>query len=184
MCVCGSSHSRSTRSKTTADPSIGLGMPVLLISKGTIAEKYREKRRTKIAAFSHKIECFCGFDQEDVNGEKLTVKKWWIFGADLFHGLAPIFSRFGADFSRFVRGINGDRWSFSWLVFHGLPPLDSKSQHFQDAKSATNPTQLTNKKLQKSISSEKGRPGREPERRHLPNTFRPEVSTEAGNAQK
>ena len=28
--------------------------------------------------------------QEDVNGEKLTVKKWWIFGAD--------FSRFGADF--------------------------------------------------------------------------------------
>ena len=22
--------------------------------------------------------------QEDVNGEKLTVKKWWIFGADFF----------------------------------------------------------------------------------------------------
>ena len=44
--------------------------------------------------------------QEDVNGEKLTVKKWWVFGAD--------FSRFGADFftvyanfSRFVRDING-----------------------------------------------------------------------------
>ena len=39
--------------------------------------------------------------QEDVNGEKLTVKKWWIFGADFFtvwrrffHGLRPIFSRF------------------------------------------------------------------------------------------
>ena len=32
--------------------------------------------------------------QEDVNGEKLTVKKWWIFGADFFHGLVPIFSRF------------------------------------------------------------------------------------------
>ena len=25
--------------------------------------------------------------QQDVNGEKLTMKKWWIFGADLFHGL-------------------------------------------------------------------------------------------------
>ena len=32
--------------------------------------------------------------QEDVNGEKLTVKKWWIFGADFFHGVVPIFSRF------------------------------------------------------------------------------------------
>ena len=36
--------------------------------------------------------------QEDVNGEQLTVKKWWIFGADFFtvwcgffHGLVPIF---------------------------------------------------------------------------------------------
>ena len=34
--------------------------------------------------------------QEDVNGEKLTVKNWWIFGADFFmvwcrffHGLSP-----------------------------------------------------------------------------------------------
>ena len=25
--------------------------------------------------------------QQDVNGEKQTMKKWWIFGADLFHGL-------------------------------------------------------------------------------------------------
>ena len=40
--------------------------------------------------------------QEDVNGEKLTVKKWWIFGADFFHGLVPIFSRF-------VRDINGEK---------------------------------------------------------------------------
>ena len=36
--------------------------------------------------------------QEDVNGEKLTVKKWWIFGADFFtvwcrffHGLRRVF---------------------------------------------------------------------------------------------
>ena len=28
---------------------------------------------------------------EDVNGEKLTVKKWWIFGAD-FHGLRRVFT--------------------------------------------------------------------------------------------
>ena len=69
--------------------------------------------------------------QEDVNGEKLTVKKWWIF-------LVPIFSRFGADwftvyadFSRLIRDINGEkktsryRWAFSRLVFHGLPPLET-----------------------------------------------------------
>ena len=37
--------------------------------------------------------------QEDVNGEKLTVKKWWIFGADFFtvwfrffHGLRRFFT--------------------------------------------------------------------------------------------
>ena len=35
-----------------------------------------------------------GVPQEDVNGEKLTVKKWWIFGARFFHGLVPIFSQF------------------------------------------------------------------------------------------
>ena len=36
---------------------------------------------------------------EDVNGEKLTVKKWWIFGADFFtvscrffHGLCRLFT--------------------------------------------------------------------------------------------
>ena len=60
--------------------------------------------------------------QEDINGEKLTVKKWWIFGAD-FHGLRRVFSRF-------IRDINGEKktsrywWSFSRLVFHGLPPLE------------------------------------------------------------
>ena len=39
--------------------------------------------------------------QEDVNGEKLTVKKWWIFGADFFHFLVPIFSRFTPIFHGF-----------------------------------------------------------------------------------
>ena len=39
-------------------------------------------------------------NQEDVNGEKLTVKKWWIFGADC--------SRFTQSFSRFIRDINGE----------------------------------------------------------------------------
>ena len=29
--------------------------------------------------------------QEDVNGEKLTVKKWWIFGVPIFHGLRRAF---------------------------------------------------------------------------------------------
>ena len=61
---------------------------------------------------------------EDVNGEKLTVKKWWIFGAD--------FSRLTQSFSRFIRDINGEKnisrywWSFSRLdLFHGLPPLET-----------------------------------------------------------
>ena len=40
-------------------------------------------------------------NQEDVNGEKLTVKKWRIFGAD--------FSRFTQSFSRFIRDINGEK---------------------------------------------------------------------------
>ena len=38
-------------------------------------------------------------NQEDVNGEKLTVKKWWILGADyftvwcrIFHGLRRFFT--------------------------------------------------------------------------------------------
>ena len=39
--------------------------------------------------------------QEDVNGEKLTMKKWWIFGAD--------FSRFTQSFSRFIRDIDGEK---------------------------------------------------------------------------
>ena len=57
----------------------------------------------------------------------------------------PIFSRFGADFftvyadfSRFIRDINGEKktsrywWSFSRLVFHGLPPLDCWVRLFQN----------------------------------------------------
>ena len=42
---------------------------------------------------------FFGPFQEDVNGEKLTIKKWWIFGAD--------FSRFTQSFSQSIRDING-----------------------------------------------------------------------------
>ena len=30
--------------------------------------------------------------QQDVNGEKLTMKKWWIFGADLFTVYAELFT--------------------------------------------------------------------------------------------
>ena len=37
------------------------------------------------------ILIFPGFSQQDVNGEKLTMKKWWIFGADLFHGSRRVF---------------------------------------------------------------------------------------------
>ena len=30
--------------------------------------------------------------QEDVNGEKLTMEKWWIFGADFFTVYAEFFA--------------------------------------------------------------------------------------------
>ena len=46
--------------------------------------------------------------QEDVNGEKLTVKKWWIFGADFFTVWCRFFTVY-ADFSRFLRDINGEK---------------------------------------------------------------------------
>ena len=49
-----------------------------------------------------------GSCQEDVNSEKLTVKKWWIFGADFFTVYA--------DFSRFVRDINGEKKNISLLM--------------------------------------------------------------------
>ena len=50
-----------------------------------------QKRKRPVKAFRE--------TQEDVNGEKLTVKKWWIFGADFFtvwcrffHGLRRFFT--------------------------------------------------------------------------------------------
>ena len=67
-------------------------------------------------------------------------KRWKTNGEKNGGFLVPIFSRFGADFftvyadfSRFVRDINGEkktstsryRWAFSRLVFHGLPPLET-----------------------------------------------------------
>ena len=50
--------------------------------------------------------------QEDVNGEKLTVKKWWIFGADVFTVWCRFFTVY-ADFSRFIRDINGEKKNIS-----------------------------------------------------------------------
>ena len=59
--------------------------------------------------------------QEDVNGEKLTVKKWWIFGADFFTVWCRFFSRFTADFSRFIRDINDEKKKHLVVddLFHG-----------------------------------------------------------------
>ena len=75
----------------------------------------------------HEEPSFLVCAQEDVNGEKLTVKKWWIFGAD--------FSRFTQSFSRFTRDINGEKkisllLIFSRLAFDGLPPLDVHTSTF------------------------------------------------------
>ena len=71
--------------------------------------------------------------QEDVNGEKLTVKKRWIFGADFF----TVWCRFFHSLRRFFTVCKGRkrwkkktsryRWAFSRLVFHSLPPLESLS---------------------------------------------------------
>ena len=46
-------------------------------------------------------------NQEDVNGEKLTVKKW-ICGADFFTVYA--------EFSRFVRDVNGEKKPSRYLM--------------------------------------------------------------------
>ena len=52
-------------------------------------------------------------DQEDVNGDKVTMKKWWIFGAD--------FSRFTHSFSLFIGDINGEKKKHLVIddLFHG-----------------------------------------------------------------
>ena len=58
------------------------------------------------------------------------MKKWWIFGADFFTVWCRFFFTVYADFSRFVRGINGEKenislsMSFFTVSFHGLPPLE------------------------------------------------------------
>ena len=60
-----------------------------------------DRQRTGDPCKNCRILHFVEINQEDVNGEKLTVKKWWIFGAD--------FSRFTQSFSRFIRDINGEK---------------------------------------------------------------------------
>ena len=62
--------------------------------------------------------------QEDVNGEKLTVKKWWIFGADFFTVYAELFTVYKGH-KRWKKKTSRYWWSFSRLVFHGLPPLET-----------------------------------------------------------
>ena len=68
--------------------------------------------------------------QEDVNGEKPTVKKWWIFGADFFTVWCPFFH----GLRRFFTVYKGhERWkkNFSLLMIfftvsfsRFTPPLD------------------------------------------------------------
>ena len=54
---------------------------------GILAERFLKDLEVKLHIFSLLV-------QEDVNGEKLTVKKWWIFGADFFTVWCRFFSRF------------------------------------------------------------------------------------------
>ena len=59
-------------------------------------------------------------NQEDVNGEKQTVKKWWIFGADFFAVWCRFFTVY-ADFSRLIRDINAEKKKHLVIddLFHG-----------------------------------------------------------------
>ena len=72
-----------------------------------------------------------GAFHEDGNGEKLAVKKWWLFGRRFFSRFGADFFTVYADFSRFIRDANGEKKNISLLmifftaiVFHGLPPLE------------------------------------------------------------
>ena len=47
--------------------------------------------------------------QEDVNGEKLTVKKYGGILVPIFSRFTQSFSRFMQSFSRFIRDINGEK---------------------------------------------------------------------------
>ena len=64
-------------------------------------------------------------------------KRWKTNGEKMEKCLVPVFSRFTQSFSRFIRDINGEKnnsgywWSFSRLVFHGLPPLEHHSPSFK-----------------------------------------------------
>ena len=77
--------------------------------------------------------------QEDVNGEKLTVKKWWIFGADFVSIFGADFFTVYADFSRFVRDINGEKknislsMSFFTVSFSRFAPSRTFSKILQNA---------------------------------------------------
>ena len=60
--------------------------------------------RGKSGPKSLSLCCFFFPDRNSTgrNGEKLTMKKWWIFGADLL-------SRFTQSFPRFIRDVNGEK---------------------------------------------------------------------------
>ena len=59
--------------------------------------------------------------QEDGNGEKLTVKQWWLFGCRFFTVCAEFFTVYKG--RKRWKNISLLIWAFSRLVFHGLPPL-------------------------------------------------------------
>ena len=74
------------------------------------------KRHLTLSECLRNDESRLNFSQEDVNGEKLTVRKWWAFWCRFFHGLVPTFSRFTPIFSRFVRDINCEKKNISLLM--------------------------------------------------------------------
>ena len=59
----------------------------------------------------------CKISQEDVNGEKLTVKKWWDFWCRSFHGLRRVFHGLRRAFHGLRRNKNGEKNKND--LFHG-----------------------------------------------------------------
>ena len=88
---------------TPPPPSQRLGLPLPLPR----AEKYKYLKRPPSKSKMYLLFFF----QEDVNGEKLTVEKMVDFWRRFFSRFGADFFTVYADFSRFIRDINGEKKS-------------------------------------------------------------------------
>ena len=116
---------------------------------------------------------FCN-SHEDVNGEKLTVKRWWIFGAD--------FSRFTQSFSWFIRDINGEKnisllMIFFTVSFSRFTPLSKFGAFHENDGKMTKMTKTTQTATSKGVDcwnlrkSRKARKWRKPRESRVQNIW-------------